>query len=53
VQYRICKNWKNLLPMWAEKNISESDLYDPDDETDWADNMRELGFDGELFLVFG
>ena len=38
--------------MWAEKNISKSNRYAPDDKTDWADNIRELGFYGELFLFF-
>ncbi len=37
---------------WAAENISKSDDYDPADEVDWAYMMRELGYDGELFLLF-
>lgn len=51
-QQKTCNNWRNLLPMWAEENISKGDTYELDDETDWAEYMRELGFEGELFLVF-
>ena len=52
-QQLVCFNWRNLRPMWAAENISKSDDYDPADEVDWAYMMRELGYDGELFLLFG
>ena len=51
-QQLVCFNWRNLSPMWAAENISKRDDYDPADEVDWAYMMRELGYDGELFLVF-
>ena len=51
-QQLACFNWRNLRPMWASENISKSDNYDPADEVEWAYMMRELGYDGELFLLF-
>ena len=51
-QQLVCFNWRNLRPMWAAENISKSDDYDPADEVDWAYMMRELEYDGELFLLF-
>ena len=51
-QQLVCFNWRNLRPMWAAENISKSDDYDPADEVDWAYMTRELGYDGELFLLF-
>jgi predicted nucleic acid-binding Zn-ribbon protein len=51
-QQIVCFNWRNLRPMWAAENISKSDNYDPADEVDWAFMMRELGHEGELFLLF-
>ena len=51
-QQNVCFNWRNLRPMWAAENISKSDNYDPADEVDWGYMMRELGYDGELFLLF-
>lgn len=52
-QRKTCNNWRNLLPMWAADNMSKGDRYDYEDEVEWAQYMRELGFEGELFLVFG
>lgn len=51
-QQLVCFNWRNLRPMWGTDNISKSDNYDPADEEDWAYMMRELGFSGQLFLIF-
>lgn len=51
-QQLVCFNWRNLRPMWGTENISKSDNYDPADEEDWAYMMRELGFSGQLFLIF-
>ena len=51
-QQLVCFNWRNLRPMWGADNISKSDNYDPTDEVDWAHMMRELGYEGELFLLF-
>lgn len=51
-QQLACFNWRNLRPMWAAENISKSDNYGPADEAEWACMMRELGYVGELFLLF-
>lgn len=51
-QQKTAFNWRNLLPMWGEENISKADRYDHEDEAEWADYMRGLGFEGELFLLF-
>ena len=32
--------------------MSKNDQYGPVDEVEWASLMRELGYDGELFLLF-
>lgn len=51
-QQKTCNNWRNLLPMWAEDNIGKGDRYDLEDELDWSSYMKELGYSGDLFLVF-
>ena len=51
-QQKTCNNWRNLLPMWAADNISKGDHYSFEDELEWLDYMRELGFEGELFPLF-
>jgi hypothetical protein len=38
--------------MWGSQNISKSDNYTPEDETDWLEMMRDLGFEGYLFPLF-
>ena len=51
-QQKTCNNWRNLLPMWAADNIGKGDRYDYEDEVEWAQYMRKLGFKGELFLAY-
>lgn len=51
-QQRVCFNWRNLRPMWGSENISKSDNYEAEDEQEWIEMMRELGFTGELFPLF-
>ena len=51
-QQRVCMNWRNLQPMWGCDNIIKGDKWTPAMEADWAANMRAMGFEGELFLVF-
>ena len=51
-QQKTCYNWRNLRPLWGEENISKSDNYEPHDEAAWSYLMRELGYEGELFLRF-
>ena len=36
----------------ALKNLDKKDIYEPHHEVEWARRMRELGYDGELFLLF-
>jgi hypothetical protein len=45
-------NWRNYQPLWKEENRQKSDRYDPDDEIEWEQWMRDLGYEGELFLRF-
>ena len=51
-QQFVCFNFRNYMPLWASENISKNDNYEPADEVEWASLMRELGYDGELFLLF-
>ena len=51
-QQFVCFNFRNQMPLWGESNISKNDNYDPSDEVAWASLMRDLGYDGELFLLF-
>ena len=52
VQAKVCFNWRNLKPLGESENKSKKDFYEPHDEVEWARRMRELGYDGELFLLF-
>jgi hypothetical protein len=51
-QQRLCFNWRNLQPLWGLENAGTRDVYEPHHEVEWAGRMRELGYDGELFLLF-
>jgi DNA-binding CsgD family transcriptional regulator len=51
-QQYTCFNWRNLQPLWGADNIAKHDDYEPQDEAAWAYLMRELGYEGELFLLF-
>ena len=51
-QQLVCFNFRNLMPLWGTENMSKNDEYEPADEVEWAGLMRELGYDGELFLRF-
>ena len=52
-QVHVCFNWRNLQPMNGRENMSKQDKYDSDDEAVWIGRMNELGYEGELFLLFG
>ena len=51
-QQALCWNWRNLQPLWATDNISKNDKWTPTMEAEWAQRMTDLGWEGELFLVF-
>ena len=51
-QQLVAFNWRNLQPLWKIDNQSKSDFYEPHDEVEWARRMRELGYEGELYLLF-
>lgn len=51
-QQFVCFNWRNHQPMKAFKNLSKNDKWTPAMEAEWAQMMREAGYQGELFLVF-
>ena len=51
-QCLVAFNWRNLRPMWGPENVYKNDEYEPHHEVEWARRMRELGYDGELFLLF-
>ena len=43
---------QDLSPLGETENKSKQHSYEPQDEVEWARRMRELGYDGELFLLF-
>ena len=51
-QQLVCFNWRNLAPLDSFENYSKGDNYEPHDEAAWSYLMRELGYEGELFLLF-
>ncbi len=51
-QKRICFNWRNLAPLWGEENIAKSYRYELEDEAEWREYMKLLGYEGELFLEY-
>ena len=48
----FCFNWRNLRPLWWDKNINKKDKYNKTDETNWAKLMKDLGYSGDLYLIF-
>ena len=51
-QQYVCFNWRNLQPLWWYENINKKDNYQAHDEENWEKIMRDLGYEGELFLKF-
>ena len=51
-QQLVAFNWRTLQPLWEAENIRKGDDYEPHHEVEWARRMRELGYNGELFLLF-
>ena len=38
--------------MWGTENVYKREEYEPHHEVEWAERMRELGYEGELHLLF-
>ena len=52
-QIFVCLNWRNLQPLDSVENrIVKRDSYTKKDEILWAKRMRDLGYEGELFLKY-
>ena len=51
-QQSVCFNFRNLQPLEGHENMKKRDSYEPHHEVEWEGRMRELGYDGELFLLF-
>ena len=51
-QQYVCFNWRNLRPLWWDKNINKKDKYDQLDEENWTKLVRNLGYEGDLFLIY-
>jgi hypothetical protein len=51
-QAQVCFNWRNLRPLEETTNKEKQHRYDQTDERLWTKRMRDLGYDGELFLKF-
>lgn len=48
----LCFNWRNLSPLGETENKSKQHSYEPHDEVEWVRRMRDLGYEGELFLLY-
>ena len=51
-QQKVCFNWRNLQPLKGSENNAKRDIYNKKDETAWVKRMRDLGYEGELFLKY-
>ena len=51
-QLYVCFNWRNYQPLWGVENQEKQDFYTKEDEKLWVKRMRDLGFEGELFLKY-
>ena len=51
-QAQVCFNWRNLSPLEETANKEKQHQYDRSDEQSWSKRMRDLGYEGELFLIF-
>ena len=51
-QQKLCFNWRNLQPLEGSENNAKRDIYNKTDETAWVKRIRDLGYEGELFLKY-
>ena len=51
-QHKTCFNWRNLQPLLGSENLHKLDKYTEEDEELWIKRMKDLGFEGELFLKY-
>ena len=51
-QAKVCFNWRNLQPLWNLDNLKKKDTYSLNDEEKWVKKMRELNYQGDLYLAF-
>ena len=51
-QLYVCFNWRNYQPLWGVENLEKQDFYTKEDEEVWIKRMRDLGFEGKLFLKY-
>ena len=51
-QQFVCFNFRNTQPMSKDANIKKSSSYDKNDEIAWAKRMRDLDYEGDLFLKY-
>ncbi len=51
-QAQCAWNWRNLRPLDYIKNSEKGNRYTHADEAQWVEYMRELGWNGCLFLLF-
>tara|TARA_Y100001978_G_scaffold134162_1_gene119962 strand:- start:38 stop:1039 length:1002 start_codon:yes stop_codon:yes gene_type:complete len=51
-QRKVAFNWRNLQPLSASENTSKQHRYLEEDEKLWIKRMKDLGFEGELFLKY-
>ena len=51
-QHKTCFNWRNLQPLLGFENLQKLDKYTEEDEELWVKRMKDLGFEGELYLLY-
>jgi len=51
-QQKVAFNWRNLKPIWGYENMSKNDQWNKRMENDWKENMKKLGWKGDLYLIY-
>lgn len=51
-QQMVCFNYRNQQPLSATENFVKHDRYSAEDEELWVKRIRNLGYEGELFLLY-